>query len=60
MIPQQINIFIIVISVLFLGVRLFDLIMRLFVNNPEPIKYSNIEKIITYLSVSYIITNLII
>jgi hypothetical protein len=60
MIPQQINIFILVLSLLFLGVRLFDLIMRLVVNNPEPIKYTNVEKIFTYLTISYIITNLII
>lgn len=58
---QQINIFIIILSLIFLGVKIFDLIFRfLSQNNPEPIKYGNIEKILIYLSSSYLITNLII
>lgn len=60
MMLQQINIFILVLSTLFLVVRIFDLTIRLFQTNPDPIKITIAERVLTYLSVSYIITNLII
>lgn len=60
MMVQQINIFILVLSTLFLLVRTFDLTIRLFQTNPEPMKITIVEKVLTYLTVSYIITNLII
>lgn len=57
---QQINIFVLVLSILFLSGKIFDLTIRLFETDPKPIKFSDIEKILIHFSFSYIITNLII
>lgn len=56
----QINLFFIVLSVLFITVKAVDFLINLFQEEPKVITYSVYEKIMLYLSLSHIITNIII
>lgn len=57
---SQINIFFIVLSVAFISVKLIDFVINLYQDDPKIITYDVYEKIMLYLSFSYIITNLLI
>jgi hypothetical protein len=53
---HQISLFLLVTSIIYLLKFLFDLTIRLFQENPEPLVTSKVEQIAQLLSVSYIIT----
>lgn len=57
---SQINTFFIVLSVIFISVKVIDFVLNLYQDDPKTITYNVYEKIILYLSFSYIITNLLI
>jgi hypothetical protein len=54
---NYISVFIMVLSILFVGKNIFTNILNFFINtNPQPIKITTVEKVLLYLSLSYIIT----
>ena len=56
MMMQQIKLFFFVLGILYLTKFLLEFIIKLFQENPEPMKLSNVEQIIILVSSSYIIT----
>ena len=57
---QQIKLFLFLLSILYLTRFLFEFIIKLFQENPETMKLSNIEKLSQLLSASYVITYFLI
>ncbi len=57
---QQIKLFFFVLSILYLTKFLLEFIVKLFQENPEPMKLSNVEQIILLVASSYIITYILI
>lgn len=53
---QQIKLFFFVLGILYLTKFLLEFIVKLFQENPEPMKLSNVEQIILLVASSYIIT----
>ena len=53
---QQIKLFFFVLGILYLTKFLLEFIIKLFQENPDPMKLSNMEQIIILVSSSYIIT----
>ena len=53
---QQIKLFFFVLGILYLTKFLLEFIVKLFQENPEPMKLSNVEQIILLVAFSYIIT----
>jgi hypothetical protein len=60
MMMQQIKLFFFVLSILYLTKFLLEFIVKLFQENPEPMKLSNVEQIILLVASSYIITYILI
>jgi len=56
----KIQLFFLILSIVFILKKLIDFIVVLSQETPDPIKISTIEKICTYMSISYIITFFII
>ena len=56
MMMQQIKLFFFVLGILYLTKFLLEFIVKLFQENPEPMKLSNVEQIILLVAFSYIIT----
>jgi hypothetical protein len=56
MMMQQIKLFFFVLGTIYLIKFLLEFIIKLFQENPEPMKLSNVEQIIILVSSSYIIT----
>jgi hypothetical protein len=56
MMMQQIKLFFFVLGILYLTKFLLEFIVKLFQENPEPMKLSNVEQIILLVASSYIIT----
>ena len=56
MMMQQIKLFFFVLGMLYLTKFLLEFIVKLFQENPEPMKLSNVEQIILLVASSYIIT----
>ena len=52
----QIKLFFFVLGILYLTKFLLEFIVKLFQENPEPMKLSNVEQIILLVASSYIIT----
>ena len=52
----QIKLFFFVLGMLYLTKFLLEFIVKLFQENPEPMKLSNVEQIILLVASSYIIT----
>lgn len=57
---QQIKLFFFVLGILYLTKFLLEFIVKLFQENPEPMKLSNVEQIILLVASSYIITYILI
>ena len=53
---QQIKFFFFVLGILYLTKFLLEFIVKLFQENPEPMKLSNVEQIVLLVASSYIIT----
>ena len=53
---QQIKLFFFVLGILYLTKFLLEFIVKLFQENPEPMKLSNVEQIVLLVASSYIIT----
>ncbi len=53
---QQIKLFFFVLGILYLTKFLLEFIVKLFQENPEPMKLSNVEQIVLLVAFSYIIT----
>lgn len=53
---QQIKLFFFVLGILYLTKFLLEFIVKLFQENPEPMKLSNVEQITLLVAFSYIIT----
>ena len=53
---QQIRLFFFVLGILYLTKFLLEFIVKLFQENPEPMKLSNVEQIVLLVASSYIIT----
>ena len=53
---QQIKLFFFVLGILYLTKFLLEFIVKLFQENPEPMKLSNVEQIALLVASSYIIT----
>jgi len=56
MMMQQIRLFFFVLGILYLTKVLLEFIVKLFQENPEPMKLSNVEQIVLLVASSYIIT----
>jgi hypothetical protein len=56
MMMQQIKLFFFVLGILYLTKFLLEFIVKLFQENPEPMKLSNVEQIVLLVAFSYIIT----
>jgi len=56
MMMQQIKLFFFVLGILYLTKFLLEFIVKLFQENPEPMKLSNVEQITLLVAFSYIIT----
>ena len=56
MMMLQIKLFFFVLGILYLTKFLLEFIVKLFQENPEPMKLSNVEQIILLVASSYIIT----
>lgn len=56
MMMLQIKLFFFVLGILYLTKFLLEFIVKLFQENPEPMKLSNVEQIILLVAFSYIIT----
>lgn len=48
--------FILMLSVLFVGITLLDIIIRLFQSEPEKMKFETVNKLLLYGSIAYILT----
>jgi len=59
MMMQQIKLFFFVLGILYLTKFLLEFIVKLFQENPEPMKLSNVEQIILLVASSYIITHIL-
>lgn len=57
---EEIELFVLVLSVLYTATFTFDFVLKLFQDNPEPIKVSRLDGTLMYLAVSYIITYILI
>ena len=57
---QQIKLFFFVLGILYLTKFLLEFIVKLFQENPEPMKLSKVEQTLQLISVSYIITYILI
>lgn len=57
---QEIKIYLMVLSVIFMLKIAFGFFIRLFQENPEPLTLTKNEIVLTYLTISYIITFIII
>jgi hypothetical protein len=57
---REINLFLFILSSLYFIKFLFEFIVKFFQENPTPLELSNVEKILVYLSVSYLITFILI
>lgn len=57
---EEIKIFVLVLSVLYSTTFTIDFALKLFQDNPEPIKTSRLDGTLLYLAVSYIITYFLI
>ena len=60
MMMQQIKLFFFVLGILYLTKFLLEFIVKLFQENPEPMKLSKVEQTLQLISVSYIITYILI
>lgn len=60
MMMQQIKLFFFVLGILYLTKFLLEFIVKLFQENPEPMKLSNVEQIVLLVASSYIITYILI
>jgi len=56
---ENILLFVLVLSVLFCFNHLVSFIIKLFQENPEPIKLGVVNKVLLYLSTAYIFTSII-
>jgi len=56
---NEIKIFLFILSVLFISKLFIEFIVKLIQPITEPLKLNDVEKVIIYLSISYIITFLI-
>ena len=56
----EIKIFLLVLSVIYSLRYVFEFVIKLIINNTEPIKLSKVEGILLYFSTSYIITYFLI
>jgi hypothetical protein len=56
----EIKIFLFVLSTIFSLRYVFEFVVKLIMNNTEPIKLSKVEGVLLYLSTSYIITYFLI
>ena len=57
---EEIKLFVFVLSVLYTTTFSFDFVLKLFQDNPEPMKVSKLDGTLLYLAVSYIITYFLI
>lgn len=57
---QKIELFVFVLSLLYSSKHLFNFVSMLMQDNPTPIVLERIEKILLYLSTSYIVTAIIV
>lgn len=57
---EELKIFLLVISSLFVITNLFNFIIKLFDEEPKPLKIDKYNQILLYLTISYIITFIII
>ena len=56
MMLQQIKLFLFVLSIIYTLRFVVELVIRLFQDNPEPIKLSKLEQFYQFVALSYIIT----
>ena len=57
---EEIKLFLLVLSVLYTTVFGFNFVLKLFQDNPEPMKISKLDGALLYVAVSYIITYFLI
>ena len=57
---EELKLFLLVLSSVFVLVQLFNFIILLFDENPKPLKINKDNQILLYLTISYIITYIII
>lgn len=57
---KEIELFLFILSIIYTIRFLFEFVIRLFQQEPVPMKVQKVEEIVIYLSISYIITYLII
>ena len=57
---EEIELFVFVLSMLYTTVFGFNFVLKLFQDNPEPIKISKLDGALLYVAVSYIITYFLI
>jgi hypothetical protein len=57
---EEFKLFVFVLSVLYTATFTVDFVLKLFQDNPEPIKVSRLDGTLLYLTVSYIITYFLI
>jgi hypothetical protein len=57
---EEIELFVFILSTLFTGTFAFNFILKLFQDNPEPLKISRLDGTLLYLAISYIITYFLI
>ena len=57
---EQIKLFLLVLSCLFMIKTIIDFVVKLTQENPEPMTFSNVEKTLQLISLSYIITYILI
>jgi hypothetical protein len=57
---KQFNIFVLVLSIIFMIKLTLQFSLKLFQENPEPMKISKIEETLIYFAISYIITYILI
>ena len=57
---QEIKLFLLVLSMVYLTRFILEFTIRLFQENPEPLSISKVEQLFQLLSVSYIITYFLI
>ena len=57
---EEIELFVFILSVLFTSTFAFNFVLKLFQDNPEPIKISRVDGALLYLATSYIITYFLI
>jgi hypothetical protein len=57
---EEIELFLFVLSVLYTATSIMDFVLKLFQDNPEPIKTSRLDGTLLYIAVSYVITYFLI